>query len=161
MESKNLKASKERFEWHSYYTKRVIDTNTNKIIGILDTLNQQDQRIAELEEQLKNLKEKYVSIINENVIAFNKLEKELENAIVPKFKIGQEVWFVRYFNAGCYEFDYGKVIQIKITEYDGIFYEMEYLNKCEIDFRSRHEKYVFATKEEAQAKLEALKGDHK
>lgn len=97
---------------------------------------QQQQRIAELEEQLKK-------------------------AIVPKFKIGQEVWFVRYFNAGCYEFDYGKVIQIKITEYDGIFYEMEYLNKCEIDFRSRHEKYVFATKEEAQAKLEELRGENK
>ena len=97
-------------------------------------LNQQDQRIAELEEQLKD-------------------------CIRPKFKIGQEVWFVRYFNAGCYEFDYGKVIQIKITEYDGIFYEMEYLNKCEIDFRSRHEKYVFATKEEAQAKLEELQGE--
>lgn len=85
------------------------------------------------------------------------LEEQLKNANVPKFKIGQEVWFVRYFNAGCYEFDYGKVIQIKITEYDGIFYEMEYLNKCEIDFRSRHEKYVFATKEEAVAKLKEIR----
>ena len=43
-----------RFEWHSYYTKRVIDNKTNKIISIINTLNKQAQRISELEEQLAN-----------------------------------------------------------------------------------------------------------
>ena len=107
-------------------------------IEALEMLEQKDQRIAELEQELAELKEK---------------------AIVPKFKIGQEVWFVKYFNAGCYEFAYGKVIEIKITEYDGIFYEMEYRNNCEIDFRSRNEKYVFDTKEEAQDKLKEIQGN--
>ena len=124
-------------------------------VAIEDTINLIDDRI-----EIRNCSAEYVcNLLNEKEKRISKLEEQLKNAIVPKFKIGQEVWFVRYFNAGCYEFDYGKVIQIKITEYDGIFYEMEYLNKCEIDFRSRHEKYVFVTKEEAQAKLKQLKGE--
>ena len=44
-----------RFEWHSYYKRMVLDTKINKIIKVIDTLNQQAQRIAELEEQLKNV----------------------------------------------------------------------------------------------------------
>lgn len=61
--------SKERFEWHSYYTTRVIDNKTNRIVPIITTLNQQDQRIAELEEQLKN-------------------------AIVPKFKVNDKIFVI-------------------------------------------------------------------
>lgn len=99
----------------------------------------------------------YVEVMNEQDQKIKELEHRLANCIEPKFKIGQEVWFVKYFNAGCYEFAYGKVVEIKITEYDGVFYEMEFRNNCEIDFKSRHEKYVFATEEEAKAKLEELK----
>ena len=42
---------KERFNRHSYYPSRYIDNETNKIINIKDTLNQQDKRIKELEEE--------------------------------------------------------------------------------------------------------------
>ncbi len=44
---------KKRFDRHSYYPSRYIDNETNKIINIKDTLNQQDKRIKELEEQEK------------------------------------------------------------------------------------------------------------
>lgn len=47
-----------RFEWHLYYTTRVIDTKTNKIIKVIDTLNQQQERIEELEKNSQNLKKR-------------------------------------------------------------------------------------------------------
>ena len=62
------------------------------------TLNNQAQRIAELEEQLRKWQTEYArayvnrqnDLIAENV----DLKEQLKNAIVPKFKVGQEVWVV-------------------------------------------------------------------
>ena len=91
---------------------------------------QQDQRIAELEEQLKN-------------------------AIVPKFKIGQIVWFidtrVNDFNENKYVLTSSKIETIKVDNFD-ICYE-DYWGDV------MTESDLFATKEEAQAKLEELKGE--
>ena len=122
-----------RFEWHSYYTKRVIDNKTNKIISIINTLNQQSERIAELEEQLKN-------------------------AIVPKFNVGQEIWEItplmswkikriewHKFNGGAGDV----VVEIYRLGHDGT---ADY-NCCIMPVDSDR---FFATKAEAEAKLEEL-----
>ena len=46
---------KERYEWHSYYKRMVLDNKTNKIIKVIDTLNQQYKRIKELEQENQQL----------------------------------------------------------------------------------------------------------
>lgn len=83
----------------------------------LDWLNQQSQRIAELEEQLKN-------------------------AIVPKFKIGQEVWWI--YKDDIIESYVISDIRFMCFGDDGCWLE---------------DKELFATKEEAQAKLKELQGE--
>lgn len=95
----------------TYYTKEYVD--------------KQADRIAELEEQLKN-------------------------AIVPKFEIGQEVWT---------EWK-GDIVEREIKSlYWGINQVVEYRLKGGMYLISRWEDEVFATKEEAQAKLEELQGE--
>ena len=73
-----------RFEWHSYYTKRVIDNKTNKIISIINTLIEQAQRIAELEEQLKNatkqVRKKVCEEIRSRFLATCQIEKGCDTA---------------------------------------------------------------------------------
>lgn len=77
-----------------------------------------------------------------------KLETRLANCIEPKFKIGQKVWYIvgKLVDKGnisylCYEGD--SRINYKI----GGFY----------DYYSKWENELFATEEEAKAKLEELK----
>ena len=91
---------------------------TDEIIELLD---EKDQRIAELEEQLKN-------------------------AIVPKFKIGQEVWYI---------------VQEKIKSYKIAYIEGINFRYCDKDGSWLGEKDLFATKEEAEQKLKELKGGNK
>ena len=69
---------KERYEWHPYYKRMVLDNKTNKIIKVIDTLNQQSKRIKELEkenEQLKDTEESY----NNTMRYLNKIRSELLN----------------------------------------------------------------------------------
>lgn len=108
-----------RFEWHSYYKRMALDTKTNKIIKIIDTLNQQDQRIAELEEQLKN-------------------------AIVPKFKARQEVFFKLWDGQEAI----GDIIDVQYSTTSGVMYEIQYSDGCESDSDWFEEKDVWS-KEEA------------
>lgn len=86
-------------------------------------LVEKDQRIAELEEQLKN-------------------------AIVPKFKIRQEVFYI----VDKYKLKSGEILEIQIWDLkkDNIVYVIEYGGNvwCENE--------LFATKEEAEAKLREL-----
>ena len=100
-----------------------------EIDTVKELCDQQDQRIAELEEKLKN-------------------------AIVPKFKIGQEVWFISMTNYVC----------------NFIIQELQYTLCCDgrsgicyfsKDNLEEYEWNLFATKEEAQAKLEELQGENK
>lgn len=120
--------------------------NTSKFVDLLNTemyelkisnlehkLNEKDQRIAELEEQLKN-------------------------SIRPKFKIGQEVWFV----SDPYAARYAKVRHMKIEEISIslIFVERGVMYAGD-DWAGISESELFATKQEAQAKLEELKGEKK
>lgn len=81
-----------------------------------------DQRIAELEEQLKN-------------------------AIVLKLKVGQEVYVIE--NKHIFK---DVLEEIEITEDGILFYVEEGIYGLE-------ENEIFATKEEALAKLEELKGE--
>ena len=91
-------------------------------------LNEKDQRIAELEEQLKN-------------------------SIRPKFKIGQEVWFV----SDPYSARYAKVRHMKIEEISisSIFVERGVMYAGD-DWAGISESELFATKQEAEAKLKEL-----
>ena len=107
----------------------------------LDTIkalcNQQDQRIAELEEQL-------------------------ENAIVPKFKVGQEIWEItplmswKIKRIEWHKFNGGNgdvVVEIYRLGHDGT----DDYNCCIMPVDNDR---FFTTKEEAQAKLEEL-GENK
>lgn len=89
---------------------------------LLDDFHSKDQRIAELEEQLKNV-------------------------IVPKFKIGQEVWYIDRYG----------VQKDTIVSFTYFSIENEILYKMHDEIIDHREKYIFATKEEALKKLEELR----
>ena len=91
---------------------------------ICKKLNKQAERIAELEEQMKN-------------------------AIVPKFNKGQEVFYINSRN----KISSGIIYNIRYDSMKGFDY---YIPMLQIeDFRIKEE-CLFATKEEAQTKLEEL-----
>ena len=120
-----------RYEWHSYYTTRVIDTKTNSIIPIITTLNEQDQRIEELEEQLKNaIRFKTPQIERFAVVQYIHQNKKPYKIVNCFDAYKDENMNTRYCFYGVPSTNF-KVIQI-----------------CN-------------TKEEAQAKLEELKGENK
>lgn len=82
------------------------------------------------------------------------LEEKLSNAIIPKFKIGQEVWWIdtrlNSFNEQKY------IIQSYIIQEIVIFKDgVRYMD----DDGFIEEEDLFATEEEAQAKLEELKNE--
>lgn len=132
--------SKERFEcfideWDEYnwYVK---DNKNNKELEYLEDvtkiLNQQDQRIAELEEQLKG-------------------------CIRPKFKIGQEVWTINKDMASGIES--GILEECSIQENGLIYRFVTHKTKYSETYNYKSEDKLFATYEEALAKLEELKGE--
>ena len=103
---------------------------------LLDDFDRKDQRIAELEEQLKN-------------------------AIVPKFKVGQEIWETtplmswKIKRIEWHKFNGGNgdvVMEIYRLGHDGT----DDYNCCIMPVDNDR---FFATKEEAQAKLEELQGE--
>ena len=134
----------------------IFDTKLNKNIhsidcyeekNVLDIMNGQDQRISELEEQLKN-------------------------AIVPKFK-GEDI----AFRVNIFTKDIERVVivstKIEIICNINISYTIACLGEnqtlANIDIRDiiedfgtyisqEREEDLFATKEEAEAKLEEIKG---
>ena len=77
------------------------------------------------------------------------LEEQLKNAIVPKFKVGQEVWYIDRYGVQ-------KDIIVSFTYFS---IENEILYKMHDEIIDHREKYIFATKEEAQVKLEELEGE--
>jgi hypothetical protein len=99
--------------------------------SICGILNKQAERIAELEEQLKN-------------------------AIVPKFNVGQTVYTFNKNTECVYELCI-KIIRIEINEiskFNSLVYLAERLEDG--NFFGYFEVELFATKEEAQAKLKEL-----
>jgi hypothetical protein len=80
------------------------------------------------------------------------LEEQLKNAIVPKFKMGQEVWYV---------WNKSQLIPFK-CKIEKIVYDSSKNYKLKYDsehYICMQEQHLFATKEEAQAKLEELQGE--
>ena len=100
-----------------------------KQIELMAQIKEKDQKIAELEHRLSN-------------------------CIEPKFKIGQELYWV-YTSNQRFPFKV-KVLGFVIKDLGGIrqtFYEIE---ENEIDMGCYNEKQLFATEEEARKKLEEL-----
>lgn len=82
------------------------------------------------------------------------LKKKLENAIIPKFKIGQEVWYVWNKN---------QLMPFRCVV-DRITYDSSKYTKIRYDTSDEYyvgirEQALFATKEEAEQKLAEIKGE--
>ena len=103
----------------------------------------------------------------EEVTKREKLEQELaelkQNAIVPKFKIGQEVWV----NDWTGQLRIGRIYEVQTnavlhSQQPLITYLVDFYGNYEDDDQENdyyEEKDVFATKEEAEKKLAEIKGD--
>ena len=97
-----------------------------KISNLEHKLNEKEQRIAELEEQLKDY-------------------------IKPKFKVGQDIFYYHIARNKIYS---GVVEDIKwFAKIKGIYYRITQLQR---DYFWIREDELFSTKEEAQAKLKEL-----
>lgn len=115
----------------------------------LNIIKDKDKRIAELEQDL----EFTTKTANELIEIKHKLEQELaelkEKAIVPRFKYGDKVYYIKYFVGKWQIFD---------EEYVGentsniIVRIMNYYSELPKDS-------VFATEQEAQAKLKEIQGN--
>ena len=95
---------------------------------IVKLLNNADKRIAELEQELAELKEK---------------------AIVPRFEYGDKVYYIKYF-VGKWQVFNQEYVGENISNI--IVRTMNYYSELPKDS-------VFATEQEAQAKLKELKGN--
>lgn len=118
-----------------------------------------NKRIAELEKDL----EFTTKTANELIEIKHKLEKELaelkEKAIVPKFKIGQEIYSVGYLDIQSWVVD-----RIELGIINGELCEIYRLGHIGTDnyncciLPQDNEKF-FATLEEAQEKLKEIQGN--
>lgn len=147
----------------------------------LNIIKDKDQRIAELEQELAELKSKYEDCENERLQnrmdyltmknkwlnSEKKLAELKEKAIVPKFKIGQEVFIVdkNYFKIEHYKIAHCKVLGIedKLDRKNNYvrWYTLKIYNSSyETDRRYKFkEKDVFATEQEALEKLKEIQGN--
>lgn len=82
------------------------------------------------------------------------LENQLKNAIVPKFRVGQRVWCVDTWHKS-----------IGVYEIETIFYHRNktityyVVDDLDLDLDSFNEENIFATKEEAEKKLEEIRNE--
>ncbi|MBP3708339.1 MAG: hypothetical protein J6J36_07085 [Clostridia bacterium] len=124
--------------------------NINMVDALLKTIYNQDQRIAELEAKLVKSNEN-VKLLAETRVAMcdtiKDLEEKLKNAIVPKFKVGQEVYAVSSDDIYVITID-SITIEKEETHTDFVYYDV-----CGNGYD-----WVYVTKEEALKKLEELKG---
>ena len=106
-----------------YDTKSGVEYEESELRDIVDILNQQQERIAELEEQLKN-------------------------AIVPKFNRQEHI---------C-SFTFGEIREYIVVAYlDNNITLCENIETSELEWCDNN--FLVRTFEEAQAKLEKLKGE--
>lgn len=110
-------------------------------IEALEMLEDKDQRIAELEQELAELKEK---------------------AIVPKYLLGQEVYTIyngQIITGRIYEIQTNTVLHDKENL---ITYLVDFYSKYEDDEQDNdyfEEEDLFATEQEAQEKLKEIQGN--
>ena len=111
-----------------------------------------DEEIARIRQENEKLKNK-----------ITELEKQLKNAIVPKFKVGQEIWEItplmswKIKRIEWHKFNGGNrdvVMEIYRLGHDGT----DDYNCCIMPVDNDR---FFATKEEAQSKLKELIGENK
>ena len=103
----------------------------------VDVMNKQDQRFAELEQELAELKEKAIDR--------------------PKFKHLEEYWYIEnnpYCDNELQVFN-GKVMEIICAYDEDWLYEYRFDTSC----RYIEEDNIFATEQEAQAKLKEIQGN--
>lgn len=137
----------------------------------------EDKRIEDLSEcaNILNKKEKEIErwvyhkkvdaqINRELIDEIEELESRLSNCIEPKFKIGQEVWFVNKRNGYDAKVECAKIENLRIFALKSkiqINYRISD-SCCSIyDRHSYKQKELFTTEEEAKAKLEELKDENK
>ena len=114
-----------------------------------------EKDVAKLEQDL----EFTTKTANELIEIKHKLEQELaelkEKAIVPKFKVRQEVWWIdtrgNIYNKQNYKIDSYLIDSIVVTDNKFRYYGEDGCWLSEED--------LFATEEEAQAKLKEIQGN--
>lgn len=127
---------------------------------VCNLLNKQQQRIAELEQDL----EFTTKTANELIEIKHKLEQELaelkERYILPKFQLGQTIFTTNKPNECIYEL---KIVSILIErsefcdrKFNSLVYLAERIKDSYIGGYSEED--LFATEQEAQAKLQELRG---
>lgn len=147
----------------TYYSKEYVEKLQQRITELEEQLNNNEQAclICYKDQEIQELKSKIEKDFT--LGEFLKMKEQLENAIVPKFKVGQEVWFVYDEND---DFNY-TILNKKVMAYNYFSYEGGYFEYAMSDDGTRDtiwygyisEKFVFTTKEEALAKLKELKGE--
>ncbi len=99
-----------------------------------------------------------INRMNELAEQIRSLEEQLKNAIVPKFKFNQVV----YFPSNLPVMFGGPIIELKVKGFIPDDYDL--LLICEDNDKERfdlYQKSLFATREEAEKRLAELKGDTK
>jgi hypothetical protein len=117
---------------------------------------QSRQECCKIWNDLKD-KAKMIDYLVESKQRIAELEEQLKNAIVPKFKIGQTSYYI--FNGMVGIFKPEKVCEVRDMLILGIqFYGQEI--QYQTTYGLFNEDALFATKEEAQVKLKEL-GENK
>lgn len=106
-------------------------------------------------EEYKDLYLAY-DMLKQTSIALNRqldqANERLKGAIIPKFKIGQEVWYISQNNDNVYEFMIKEMVFTRCKdEREMIVYYDEYCAQM-------YEYELYSSKEEAKAKLQELRG---
>lgn len=131
----------------------------------LSWLKDQSFEISKLKDEVEQAKERFVDhkrVDCQTMFALSdkieELEERLSNCIEPKYKIGQDVWFI--YDDDEYTILHKKVMAFNYNSYDGghFTYAMSDDGTQEtIWYGYINDKYVFATQEEAKAKVKELK----
>lgn len=135
----------------------------NKFGKAINKLGELEDIMEKYNIEYPNALDFYLQTINNLNTQNANLRKELaelkQKAIVPKFRIGQEVWFISDPNIEGYIARYSKVRHIKIEEISisSIFIERGVMYAGG-DWAGISESELFATKEEAEQKLAEIKG---
>ena len=136
----------------TFGNKLVFPNETGKFVDLLNT-EMYELKISNLEHKLEE-KDQQIA----------ELEEQLKNAIVPKFKKGQEVWFIYNFEDDNETLGilHKKVMFYTYNNYEGDYFEYAMSDDGIRDtmwYGCVDSKYIFATKEEAQEKLKELQGE--
>lgn len=121
-----------------------------------DSVTKSNYNLADIETKYIPIQTEVISDNKDKIIAelqqrIAELEGQLKDCIKPKFKVGQEVWYIDRYGVQ-------KDIIVSFTYFS---IENEILYKMHDEFIDHREKYIFATKEEAQVRLEELQGENK